>query len=153
MERKDSSLKIIDLYLAQELHMASLYERFAKYYTAHEDFWVSLVSEEHEHAAWIKHFMDGLDQGKINFAEGSTRIAAINSIVTYISTLIDEFDKLPFDLKKAANICLDLEKSLIERNVFRHFGSDSLEVKNVLDILSNEQEKHIEKIKQFTVSL
>ena len=133
--------------------MASLYERFAKFYPAHAEFWVSLVSEEHEHAAWIKHFQDGLDHGKLHFAEGNTRIAALDSIISYITALIDEFDRQPFDLKRAANICLDLEKSLIERKVFHHFGSDSTEVKRILDVLSEEQEKHLEKIRQFTVAV
>ena len=149
MEKKNLSLEIIDHYLEQELLMASLYERFSKYYTTHKEFWASLVSEEHEHAAWIKHLQDGVTQGKIYFSEGKIRITAIDSIITYVKTRINEFDQQPFDLKIAASICLDIEKSLIERNVFKRFESDSADVKTILDVLSEVQEKHIDKIKQF----
>jgi hypothetical protein len=121
MEPANLPTKIIELYLEQELLMASLYERFAKFYTTHEQSWFSLVSEEHEHAAWIKHFQEEVDHGKIHFSEGKTRIAAIASMISYIKTRIEEFDKQPFELQKAANICLDIEKSLIERDVFKHF--------------------------------
>lgn len=153
MELQGVLQKIITLYIEQELLMASLYERFAKYYTEQEEFWASLVSEEYEHAAWIKHFQGGAAQDKIHFDEGNTRIAALNSVINYIKTLIDEFDKQPFDYKKAANISLDLEKSLIERNIFKHFESDSSEVIQFLGILCKQQEKHLEKIKQFTIAL
>jgi hypothetical protein len=153
MALQSSPLKIIDLYIEQELLMASLYERFAKCYTAQEKYWVSLVSEEHEHAAWIKHFLSGAAQGKVHFDERNSRIAAIDSVITYIKTLIDEFDNQPFENKKAANISLDLEKSLIERNIFKHFESDSSEVKKFLDVLCKEQETHLDKIKHFTASL
>lgn len=149
MEQQNLSLNIIDHYLEQELLMASLYERFSKYYTAHKEFWASLVSEEHEHAAWIKHLHDGVIQGKIHFSEGKTRISTIDSIIAYITSRVVEFDKEPFELKKAASICLDVEKSLIERNVFKHFESDSVDVKKILSVLVEVQEKHIDKIKQF----
>lgn len=150
MGTESLSLQIIDRYIEQELLMASLYERFSEFYSDHREFWTSLVSEEHEHAAWIKHFHDGIAQDRIHFSEGKTRISAIQSLTSYIKDRITEFDRHPFNIKKAVSICLDLEKSLIERNVFKHFESDSPEVKKILAVLTEVQEKHVEKIINFS---
>ena len=149
MEPDKLSLDIIDRYLEQELLMASLYGSYAKFYTEHKNFWASLVDEELEHASWIKHFQNSLPLDKISFLEGKTRISALDSSIVYLKGIINEFDKNPLGQLKAVSICLDLERSLIERNVFKHFESDSSEVKKILGVLRDAQEEHVKKIEQF----
>jgi hypothetical protein len=147
------SVKYIDLYLELEITMAKLYQRFEKRYAAHKDFWISLIADEHEHAGYIKHFHDLNALNKISFAEGKTRIAALQSILAYINSLIAEFDKQPFLFQKAISICLDLERSVIERDIFKRFDSDSTELRQLLDILRQAQEEHVHKIKKFNVMI
>lgn len=147
-----STKAYLDLYLELEIRMASLYERFQKRYPAHEEFWFSLVADEREHAGYIQQFNRLAAEQKMSFAEGKTRIAALNSILTYIQSTIDLFDRQPFVHQKALAICLDLEKSVIERDVFKGFDSDSPEMRQVLDILREAQEEHLKKIQSFSVS-
>jgi len=146
------SVKYIDLYLELEITMAMLYQRFEKRYADHKDFWISLIADEHEHAGYINfHDLNALN--KVSFAEGKTRIAALQSILAYINSLIDEFDKQPFLFQKAISICLDLERSVIERDVFKRFDSDSTELRQLLDILRQAQEEHVHKIEKFNVMI
>ena len=149
METGNVAADIINRYLEMELLMASLYDRYAKFYTSHKEFWSSLISEEHEHAAWVKHFQEGISLDKIHFSEGKVRIAALESSIAYVKNIIGEFDRHHCDQTKAVGICLDLEKSLIERNVFRRFDSDSPEIRKMLDILNESQELHVRKIEHF----
>lgn len=133
--------------------MASLYERFEKRYPAHQGFWFSLVADEREHAGYIQQFKRLAAEQKMSFAEGKTRIAALNSILTYIQNTIDAFDRQPFMHQKALAICLDLEKSVLERDVFKGFDSDSPQIRQVLDILREAQEEHLKKIQDFSTTL
>jgi hypothetical protein len=149
MESQKLSVDIVDRYIEVELLMASLYERFAQRYTSHGEFWQSMVSEEHEHAAWVQHFKKGLMSDSIRFSEGKTRISALDSGIAYIKRIIQGFDLSPPDRLKAVSISLDLERSLIERSVFKHFESDSSEVTKILRVLREAQEEHVKKVERF----
>jgi len=153
MKALKSSVDIVDRYMEMELLMASLYERFAQRYTSHGEFWQSMVSEEHEHAAWVQHFNKRLSSDSIRFYEGKTRISALDSSIAYLKKIIQEFDLSPPDRLKAVSISLDLERSLIERKVFQHFESDSPEVIKILGILKEGQEEHIKKIERFQTTI
>lgn len=145
--------KIIELYIEQELLISSLYMRFSERYPVHKDFWIKMASEEREHAEWINHLLDGVVTDKVHFSEGNIRTYTINTIITYIKGLISEFDKKAFEIPKAVNIALDLERSLLEKNVFKCFDSDSVEVKRILEILNKGQDDHIRKITRFAVDI
>jgi hypothetical protein len=153
MELQSHQKKIIELYLEQELLMAELYELFSKKYPFHHEFWESMVAEEREHASWIRHFFDSTLNGKIDFNEGKTRSNAISSSISYIREIITGFEKKPFTVVRAASISLDMERSLIERNVFKHFEGDSQEAVQLLDILSKAQDVHVKKTEQFAAGI
>lgn len=148
----DYQRRILELYLEQELLIATLYARFSENYPAHKDFWDSMVSEEREHAAWIQHFLDGIEQNKVYFSEGKTRSYTINTSIAYIKRIIIEFDEKPFNSTKAACIAHDLERALLEKNVFKCFDGDSPEVIHILEILKGEQDHHIQKVDQFALN-
>ena len=148
-----SSKSYFDLHLKMEILMAALYERFEKRYAAHKEFWSSMIADEREHAGYIEHFKQLAAEQKMTFAEGSARIAALNSILTYIQSVIDLFDRQPFMHQKALALCMDLEKSVLERDVFKRFDSDSTEIRQVLGILREAQEEHLKKIQNFNAAL
>lgn len=144
---------LIELYIEQELAMAGLYEDFARYFKDQSTFWQTLVAEEYEHAAWIRHFRDNLGHREVFFSEGKTRAISLQSSISYIRSRIEEFEKTPFSLRRAVSICLDIEKSLLERDVIKHFDSDSPEIKNIMDILIEAQDAHIRKVENYLAAL
>jgi rubrerythrin len=153
MELQAHQKKIIELFLEQELLMAELYLLFSKWYPFHHEFWESMVAEEREHASWVRHFLDSTLNGKISFNEGKTRSNAISSSISYIRGIIAGFEKKPLNVVRAASISLDMERSLIERNVFKHFEGDSQEAVQLLDILSEAQDAHVKKTEQFAAGI
>jgi len=144
---------LIELYIEQELAMARLYKAFAGHFQEQKSFWQKLVSEEYEHAAWIKHFRDSLGHREVFFSEGKTRAISLQSSISYIRSRIEEFEKTPFSLRRAVSISLDIEKSLLERDVIKHFDSDSPELRDIMDILVKAQDEHIKKVESYLAAL
>lgn len=138
--------KIIELYRDQELLIADLYGRFAERFPKYADFWGGLASEELEHAGWVAHLLNKVDTDAVQFDEGKTRSYTLTTSINHIKGLIFSFKQSPFDLKKALTYTLDLERSLIERQVFDRFAGDSPEVLELLTILGETQQSHLRKI-------
>jgi hypothetical protein len=153
MNVEASQQKLLQLYLDMELQMASIYEQFAGDFRHHRDTFLSLASEEREHASWIQYLQEQASQGKAHFVVGKLRTNTIETLNRYLREIISRHRKHPFDVVHAATIILDLERSLIEKNVFRSFGDDSDEVSRILEILVESQEAHLKKIEQFAASL
>jgi hypothetical protein len=148
-----SATSYLELYLKQELLMAELYQRFHNRYAAHKDFWESMIADEREHAGYLDQFRKLTAADAVTFSEGKLRLVALNSIVTYVQAVIDDFDHQPFPFRKALAVCLDLEKSVLEREVFNGFATDSAEFRQVLEILRGAQEAHLDKVKRFHAAL
>jgi rubrerythrin len=148
MPIQDAQRKIVELYREQELVIADLYERFAGRFPKYADFWTGLASEEREHAGWVEHLLHQTATDSVTFDEGKIRSLALTTSINYVQNLITSFDLAPFDLKKALSCTVDLEKSLIEKNVFDRFSGDSPEVSKLLSILAESQLVHIKAIEK-----
>ena len=153
MNVESNQHKILQLYLEMELQMATLYDLFAKTFPDHRDVLLSLVAEEREHASWIQHLLDQALRGKIRFEEGKLRTNTVETLNRYLSVTTSRHRQNPFDIVHAAAIALDLERSLIEKNVFRSFHGDSAEVSRILQVLVEGQVLHVNKIEQFNASV
>lgn len=149
MEIEPFHAKLIQLYKDQELLMASLYEKLAISFPAYGSQFMALASEELEHAAWIEHLKNCIDNGSASFIEGKTRTYTISSMISYIKGIIDALDRGEITLTKAVSLVLDTEKSFIEQQVFKRFEGDSGEVNRILKILEDTQKDHLERIALF----
>ena len=142
----ENQKKIIDLFIDQELFIAALYERFSGSFPEHRDFWLTMAGEERAHAGWIQQLLSGEISDKVYFAEGKSRINTAQTYIEYIRGIISNVDRNAVDMLKALAISKDLETSLMERNMFKHFESDSSEVKKVFGYLEEQQALHCERI-------
>lgn len=149
MELLDYQNRIIELFIKQELLIASLYDKFSTSFLAQKEFWEGMAGEEREHAGWIKHFHSNVVTDKIHFSEGKVRTYTLQSSIDYINGILIEFSTRHFNSSKAVSIALDIEKALLEKNVFKCFNGDSDEVKRILEVLITEQERHYQKIERF----
>jgi rubrerythrin len=153
MNSEENQHRLLQLYLEMELQMARLYELFAEDFPHHRDILKSLASEEREHASWIQYLQEQASRGKTHFVVGKLRGNTIETLNRYLSETISRHRRNPFDVVHAAAIILDLERSLIEKNVFRSFDGDSEEVSRILGILVESQEMHLKKVERFAVSV
>lgn len=134
--------KIIDLFIEQELLIADLYDSFSVSFPEHRDFWTKIANDERDHAGWVQKLLNGVIEDKIYFSEGKTRTYTVKTSIEFIKKTISNIDFRYIDMVKALAISRNLETSLLERNMFKHFEGDSVQVKKVLSYLEKEQDKH-----------
>ncbi|HEU0264182.1 MAG TPA: hypothetical protein VFR01_00485 [Geobacterales bacterium] len=141
--------RIIDLYLQQELLMARLYTMYANFYEEEREFWLSMAQEELEHAGWVKLLKEQAIRGAVAFSEGKTRTYTLASMVEYLEKTISTFGCGDFSHTQALSVALDLEKSLIEKQVFQHFAGDGVETKKILALLNDGQDHHLRRLQEY----
>lgn len=145
--------KLIKLYKEQELLMSSLYEQLAVRFPKYDSKFRELAAEELEHAGWIQHLEQCIQNGTASFSEGKTRTYTITTLMNYMQSIVDSLKKGNISLLKAVSLTFDTEKSFIERNVFERFAGDSEEVDRILRILETTQRDHLSRIEQFVAQI
>ncbi len=149
MALKPFQTKLIQLYRDQELQLVDLYEKLAQAFPSHAATFQMLANEEREHAGWIGHLETSIQNGTASFSEGKTRTYTITTLISYVGKLIESLERGEMDLQKALTLVVDIERSLIERQVFERFDGDSDEVERILKILNETQQGHLARIEQF----
>jgi len=134
--------QIVDLLAENELAIKQLYEFYAKTFPEEASFWLSIASQEKEHAEALLSLKEKLDDINVYFDEKRFTPEAIQSTKDYIDERIKYVIDNKIDILTALSIARDLENSLIERNYFKVFESDTPEIKNVLKKLETETLKH-----------
>ena len=136
---------IIELFYKQEVLLSRLYEKFAAQFPQYADFWCALSLEEKEHAKWIKKFYHAEKEDLVFFDEGRVKTYTLQTMVGHIEKVLDAVDQGGFSLEKAIAYTLDFERSLIEKDVFKHFQSANKGVRVIMEKLERETKNHINK--------
>ncbi len=137
---------IIDSMVRQELLLAKLYKLFAGQFAEHGTLWAELAKEEEKHALWLQQLYEAGEKGIILFDEGKTKTYTLKTFIDYQEGIIARAENQEFGLAGAVACTLDMEQSLIEKNVFSCFDATSEKVRTVLKRLAGETAKHIEKV-------
>jgi hypothetical protein len=130
-----------------EESVGRLYEIYAEVFPEYSQFWSELVSEEMQHANWLRQVQSKAIQGNVKFSE--TRFNA-NAIQTFLNYLRDEAEKARLkqrSLLNAFSIALQLEESLMERKYFSVVDGDSIELRQVLTDLAAGTQAHITRVR------
>jgi len=138
---EESQIKILMRMHELEQSLAELYAVFAEKLPAHRELFLTLVREENEHAEAVQKFYRLTYQNAVSFSEGSTRLAAIESIIDYVKKAGDlaRTDQILPD--QALELSRDLEKSLVAKNIFQHFKV-RVDLANLLRYLRDSSEEH-----------
>jgi rubrerythrin len=140
---KDDQIKGLMLACELERGLAELYEAFAARLPELNGLWELLIKEERWHADAIRRLYQLTYEGKCAFDQGSVKCDAIQSIVDYIRETTAAARQGRFTALRAAAVVCDLEKSLIERDIFAHFKV-SPAYADILRLLQEGTRKHIE---------
>ena len=138
----DSQVRMIELLRKQELLLAELYRMLSEHLPADRDFWLKMSAEELDHAQWVDYLEQKARGGAVIFAEQRTRMTALQSYVDYILRMIDKVKASPPMRANALSLALDIERSLMEKNIFQHFHGDSRAVVELLTSLRTRTDDH-----------
>jgi hypothetical protein len=141
--------KFFELYQQQELLLHQLYTLFAARFPEDATNWKMMAQDELEHAQWIDALAVEVQQGRAFFDADKLRLNGLQSVCSYLQGLLSSAKTGRMDRKKAFSLAIDMERSLIERNVFKKFSGDSEKVSSVLHILETKQQAHLLAIQHY----
>jgi len=145
---KDYQEKIIALLIKQEVLMAKLYEKFGERFPAQKDFWQKLAKEERKHANWLEQLYDAAQKSVLLFEEGKVKNYAMDFFIKWVEGIIAKVDAGEVNEQQAFFLSLDLERSLIEKNIFCHFEGVTDKAKKILEFLTTETEGHAQLVEE-----
>jgi len=137
--------KIIELLFNQEILLAKLYKIFAVQFSDHKDFWQDLARDEERHAAWVKRLYKKKKKDLTAFSEGKVKTYTMNTFIENLEKIIQRAENGEINLKMAISYTLDLERSLIEKNVFSHFEIIDKKLAGIMTKLESETRRHLKK--------
>jgi hypothetical protein len=145
----ESQQQLLALYQRQEMILHELYALFAVRFPKDAAQWEKMAQDELEHAQWIDALTTAVKQGDASFSEDKVRLNGLQTVCNYLEGILISVKGGGVEKKKAFSMALDMEKSLIERNVFKRFSGDSEKVRAILQILEHKQQAHVLAIQHY----
>lgn len=136
--------KIITLMLKQETLLGNLYQIFAQKFPEHEKLWHKLAKEEQKHAGWLEQLRVASEKKVVLFNEGRIKTYTLETFVQNLKEKIKRAEEDGFDVRQALVCTIDLERCLIEKNVFSHFEGLTEKASNTMKFLAKETMEHQE---------
>lgn len=143
-ERKPYQQEILALMLKQETLLAKLYQVFAQKFPVHEKLWHKLAREEKKHAGWIKQLRAASEKKVVFFSASPIKPHTLETFVHGIEEKIKQAEADGFDARQALVCTIDLERSLIEKNVFSLFEGMTEKASSTMKFLLTETKEHQE---------
>jgi rubrerythrin len=150
MKMKDPTNKeLLSILAEHEEAIASLYVIFGFYLPNTKNLWDQLVSDEKDHAAWLKNLRERLDADGMLLNRRQFNTAAVQTSILYVRQRIAEVSAKGITTLRALTIGLDLESSLIEKEFFHVLEADSVEMKIQFNALNDQTAAHRKKIEAY----
>ncbi|MFC1805145.1 hypothetical protein ACFLZ3_04905 [Candidatus Omnitrophota bacterium] len=148
MDSKEYQSKVISVLIQQEEIMSQLYKVYAENFHDYKDFFQCMAKDEINHANQIRMLDSKLKQGSAYFNKDRFNIEAIKSSIKFLNKTLSEAKEKILSLANAVSIAKDFETSIIEKKYFQVFEGDTLELKQTLLKLEEQQKIHILKIEE-----
>lgn len=130
-----------------EIALGTLYAKFATLFPEDKSFWTNITTDEMHHGSWISELSTMVEQGSVAMEAGRFKLAAIQQFRTYINEQIKITETESISAIKALSISMDLERSLLESDIFKVYDTDDATTKKILNRLIKSTEEHFEQVK------
>jgi len=141
----------IELVAKHEETLGRLYDTYSSIFPEHREFWIGIADEESGHAAWVRGFRSRCMEGSCKVKEGRFRIKAIESSMNFMNKQMQAALSGSVNILTAAATASDIEHALLDKDFFEVYDTDDEDLKNTLDFLRLETEKHARKVADFLV--
>jgi Tfp pilus assembly ATPase PilU len=143
---KDKHQDIIDLMIKQEELISELYLSFGKTFPEHHEFWETLSEEEKMHAKILTKLKALIKQETVVFDDERIKSNTLQTFTEYLETLILKSESSAMHIRQALVLSHDIEMTIIEKNVFTLFKSDSIKITESLEKLISDTKDHSKRI-------
>jgi hypothetical protein len=141
MMLKEHQINILLLAYELEKTLHELYELYTVQYPDNSTLWNILCKEEKEHAEGMQKLYQASYDGQCAFDEGNIKPEAMQSIVDYAKIALESARTGKLDACKAVTFACDIENSLIQKDIFRHFKVSS-QFSDLLQTLHEQTKSH-----------
>jgi len=128
--------------------LSKIYRLFAERFPADRELWSLMAQEETTHAEWVRDLSNHLEDGSVSVNEDKVGEGGIQLFLAYAEDRFKEAqsERLPF--RHALDMALDLESSLLERNLYQVFKTDSADMEQTLKDMELQIHEHTERIRK-----
>jgi len=122
--------------------LSDTYTVFNEQFPEYNYLWGLLVKEEKEHADAIQKLYRLTYEGQASFEEGRLKPEGVQAVIDYVKNIYENAKMGQYNTKQAIKIAYDIEKSLIEKDIFNYFKTVP-ELSNTLRYLILGTKNHI----------
>jgi len=128
--------------------LSILYKKYSDIFKSDTQFWIEISKDEIVHASWISELDNKIGKDGIIINDDRFQIEAIINFGKYVQQNIDAVDIETISPINALSIAMDIENSMLERDIFKIYETDNDELKAVLNKLKKSTEIHYSEVKQ-----
>ncbi|MDD4869724.1 MAG: hypothetical protein PHR77_04125 [Kiritimatiellae bacterium] len=143
----ESQRKIIDALADCEIHIGSLYEKYAVKFPEMKTQWLGLANAEKTHYDLLKTMHRILDKGSIFYNLGKFGDKALLQMESLINESLKNADNPGLTSGDAISTAFKIETSVIDSHFYDVISSDAPEFKIIAQRLSADTKKHVEAIR------
>jgi rubrerythrin len=138
----DTNSDLLDAMAAHEEKISGLYQTFGAALPEWRDFWMTIASEEQEHASWLRGLKNRLEREGGVLNRERFNLAGIRTSMDYLQKLREEVVNKGIVPLRALALSLDIESALLEKEYYTVFKSDLVSVQEVFNNLREQTAGH-----------
>ena len=135
---------LLEVLSEHERVIAQLYQAYSARFDESSVFWAGLAQEELRHAACLNKLKILLQADSAIVIIERFSIDAVQFSINYVNQLIERASQPDFKLINALSLAMKLEEALLERNFFEVLSGDGQEIREALEFLAAETERHFQ---------
>ncbi len=139
---QEHQIKILMLMYDLEKALSEMYVVFSELFPDHKVLWKILIREERAHAEAVRKLYKLTYEGQALFNEGAIKATAVRSVTEFIRGVCDNAKAGRCSEIQALVSTHDIEKSLLETALFKHFSVSPL-FAEVLHVLHEGTNAHV----------
>ena len=117
----ESIQNFIDLLVEHERKVGALYRMYAETFRNNTAFWADLAEEENRHAELLIELGEEIKKKHAHLDQDKFKPVIIRRSIDYVTAQAERVRSEPLKLKQALSIGLDIEKNIIDGQVFDIF--------------------------------
>jgi len=142
MSEARRDLSMMAMLVIHEDLIAQLYETYAQILPEHEPFWAQLAREEVQHANLL------CSVGGKNLSERDISLKGLLTSLDYVKVLLANALRQKMSMQMALTTALQVENSIIEKNLFEIYEGDDEQLRSVFHSVSQGTRTHIARVEK-----
>ena len=143
----ESQRKIIDSLSDCEIHISSLYKRYAERFPETKTKWLDLADTEKTHSDLLKTMHRILNKGSIFYNLGKFDKETLQRVESLINESLKNADNPGLTFNEAISTAFKIETSVVDSHFYDVVKSDAPEFKLLAERLSADTREHVEVIR------